>query len=142
MSTGLATTSPVRIDAASLAEQLKDKIRLDLAELMPEEVWQKLVQEQIHSFLTEEPPSNHWEERNKKNPPLLRKIVHDVLGQIAREKVKEMLATPEWEGFWDGERKMAGVHIETLIKENASEILFGLLQQSFQGVVSQMKEQM
>lgn len=139
----MSTKDTPQIDAASLAQKLKDKIHLDLVELMPDEVWKRLLQDHIHAFLTEQPPGpGHWHDRDKPRPPLLREVVHQVLSEIAREKLREMLHSDEWRGFWSDGKEMASVRIEEIIKENAADILFSVLQQSFQGVISSMREQM
>jgi len=128
-------------DAMTLAQKLKDKIHLDLAELMPDEMWEKVLQEHINTFLNRHTEQDQYG-RARERPPLLQQIVHSVLEEQARAKIKKMLESEEWTEFWEDGKQMAGIRIEKLIKENAAEILYALLQQSFQNVVSQMGHQM
>jgi hypothetical protein len=130
---------PVDFNPAALAGQLRDKIRVDMATLMPDEMWQEFLKAEIERFFlpTQEQDTYHTH-RTVEKPPEFRAIVNEAMREETKKRVIEMLNTEEWRGFWDGQTQKAGKKVEELIKENASVILSAVLSESMQNVVNAM----
>jgi len=127
-------------DPKALSNQLKDKIHVDIASLMPDEMWQELLQGEINAFLTERKVRHGYHNQNERiEPSRLSTIVESILTAMTKERVKALLSSKEWAGFWDGQGEKAGVEIKKLVVENADKILANVLQSSIQAAVQQMQ---
>lgn len=126
-------------DPAGLAEQLRDKIRVDMATLMPDEMWQELLEKEVKTFFQSR-EDRQYGGRPKILASVFHGIVIDVLREETRGRVKEMLNSKEWVGFWENSKLTAGEEIKELITKNAPEILSALLANSLQGAVQSMRD--
>lgn len=127
---------PFDFDPGKLAEQLRDKIRIDMAKLMPDAMWEGLLKKEADKFFAEE-----TERRSYGKLQVITdfgRVVNEVLEEETKRRVKEMLSSSEWAGYWGGQGEVAGERIKELVLENSSQILASLLANSIQGVVSQM----
>jgi hypothetical protein len=127
-------------DPKALGDQLKDKIHVDIASLMPDEMWAELLQGEINSFLTKRTERHGYNNQNERVvPSRLSTIVESILTEMTKAKVKELLSGPDWVSFWDGTEQKAGAEIKKLVVENADKILGNVLQSSIQAAVEQMQ---
>lgn len=115
------------------ADQIKDKIRLDMLDLMPLEQRQALIEKAIRDFITPEP-----DRYGSRRLSPLTTVVHDLLTKEVQDMVRETLKSPEFRPQWDGMRNQAGEAIQKFLRENAAEVIGVWLQSAFQNAVSSM----
>jgi hypothetical protein len=120
-----------------LGAQLRDKIHVQVAELMPDEMWKQLVEVEVTKFVSGHEERNRWGNVTK-HEPRLAKIVNKELDKLARERVLEILRSDEWAGTGVGNDRKIGEAIENLIKKNAGDILNTVLQNAISQAVSNM----
>lgn len=128
-------------DSAALAEQLRDKIRADLAELMPPEMWKSLLQSEIDKFLKPGGTVGYGRSEQKLPSPFA-KIVLQVLETETRERVKQLLQSDDWCGHFDGFEHKVSKKVAELVTEHSSDILSAILRDAVQQVVSGMQHQL
>lgn len=133
------TTPTDTFDSADLASQLRDKIRLDVAKLMPEETWTKLLQSEIDKFFAER-KSTYYRDRNA-GPSPFAELVEAVMREESRARVKALLEGEEWKGFWDGEKEHMGAEIRRMITDKAGEIVANVLGSAMQSAVNNLRSQ-
>lgn len=127
-------------DSGALADQLRDKIRVDMAELMPPEVWRNLLKSEIEAFFEPRKITDyHGRPTGKTEPSVFRTVVESVIKDEAKKHLVDMLQQPEWAGFWEGHRHLAGIKIRDLIREAAPDIVAALLGDAIQRAVDQMQ---
>lgn len=139
--TQLTKTSTESFSAGAMASELKDKIRLDVAKLMPDEQWEQLLREEIQVFLRSSSRKNTYGDTIHQ-PSALRRIVDEVLRERTKVCVSEMLSTDEWAGFWDGQKRTAGKEIERIAKEAGPDIVKGLIGDAISSMVDSMKHRL
>ncbi len=131
----MSTAVAKNFEAHNVAEVLREKIRIEIADLMPPEMWKELLEQEVKAFL-EPQPHRHGHGRG---PSGLGQIVQEELRTLARARIKETLDSDEWKG----EHKAYGEYeisqkVKELLTENAGAILHQLLgsaiQQSVQGL--------
>lgn len=132
-------------DPNTLADQLRDKICIDLANLMPPEVWEQLLNAEIRRFTVERliPTSSHYRERERTQSDL-GSIVADILSAEAKSRVKAMLATDDWgQHWWNGANNdQIGAEVRKLVVENADVILSNVLASTIQEVINNLRRGM
>jgi len=130
---------PIEFDPRALAEQLRDKIRVDMATLMPDEMWEALLKKEMETFFEKQTTTDYHGRRTVDRPSVFHEIVTEIMREETKKRVRDMLNKPEWDGFWDGQEQRAGEKIEELIKKNAGAILASVLSESISSVVGQMR---
>lgn len=128
----------VKFNPNDLAEQLRAKIRVELADLMPKEVWDKLLSTEIDKFLNDQKPNVSYQGRAK-IPSGLSQVVQEELGTMMREKIRDLLKTQEWAGYWDSQNQVIGTKVEELIIKNAPNIIQKLLENAIQEVIKNLQ---
>lgn len=127
-------------DPATLAENLRTKIRLEIAELMPPNVWQELLRTEINKFLepTTKRRGSGYSSYSGTTPSGLETLVHGVLRDMLKEMLKKELSSPEWASFWDGQRQTMGPKMEQLVKDVAPDLMTALLKSAMSNFVSEV----
>ena len=121
----------------NLADQLRDKIRIDMAELMPPEMWQALLRTEIEGFFKGK-ETKDYRGNVSRSPSAFHGIVHEEMTKIAKKLVAEKLEA-EWDAGWNAK---AGELIMDLIKQNAGEFLSTLLADQMQGMINAFAQQL
>ena len=125
---------------ANLADKLKDKIRIDLAELMEEDQWTGLLEAAIKDFIHPRTVHHGYNNRDSRTEDShLTSIVREILTEVTKEKVREILGSEGWVEHWDNGKNEVGVEIKKFLKENSTEILQGMLHSSFQSVLQNIQ---
>ncbi|MFI5296498.1 MAG: hypothetical protein ACHREM_00250 [Polyangiales bacterium] len=122
-------------DPRKLAQQVQERVRGTIADLMPEDAWQAMIQREIKLWIDGAPATRSNFDSRQEVPPGVRAVVQDVLKTMMKEKVREALNSPEWAGFWDGNKQMIGPEVEKLVVTCAPEILRGILTDAVANVV-------
>jgi len=114
----------VKFDPRQFAEQLKDKIRLDIATFLPEEEWKRLIEAEVKAFLEES-----WAEKQTYGcnrvavPSGLRVAVWNVLSKETETLVKQALIEYKQVDY----PKQVSIKVDTLIAEHLDEIVRGVM---------------
>jgi hypothetical protein len=128
------STEIAKFDPNKLAEQLKDKIRFDLVNFLPDEVWQQMLSREIKAFL----------DVADKSPHNLRTVVREVLAQNAKAKILEILNDPDWQNTYDytnngSVKEKVGEAILDMMKNNMGEIFASMLSEVMAKVVNNIR---
>lgn len=86
---------------ASVQEKVQERIRQQLADLIPEEMWKGLVADATKKFIDQEIPS----------------IVKEELTAAMKRRLSEELNKPEWRDEWLGHTQPFGVRSSEMIKQ-------------------------
>lgn len=90
MSTDIAKKT--EFDPRDLAERLRDKIRVDMADLMPDEMWEGLLEKELKTFF--EPKvikSGYRNEDSKTVPSPFSVLVHGEIESLVKDKLTERI---------------------------------------------------
>ena len=109
----------------SFEDAVKTRLKDIVADLIPEERWQALVEKSIKDFETNTLP----------------KIINDELVAMYKEAIKVEFAKPEWQSKWEHGTYCAGEKIKTMLVEAAPLMLAGLLGGASQQVFYSMQTQ-
>lgn len=113
----------VKFDPRQFAEQLKDKIRLDIATFLPEEEWKKLIEAEVKGFLEETWVEKQCGYGKASVPSGLRVAVWNVLSKETETYVRSALA-----GYLQIDYgKHVSTKVDTLIAENLDGIVRGVM---------------
>ena len=140
MAMALGTLSPATPSSADLAAQLRDKVRLDIANLMPPDVWQRWLQDAIESF--SKPPTKYdynGRPTSTSGPSPLEAVVHEVLKERLHRDLAALLTTEEFAGTWTDNREIASEFIRKLLVERAGEIMNSWIGEAFQTALRGMQ---
>jgi hypothetical protein len=126
------------INPASWAEKLKDKIRGEIAGLLPDEALKAAIEAEVRLF-TEgvAETKDRWGRTVGRREPALRVLVRSVLEEHVRTKLREELTEHQrWNTGWDGVVSEAAVKIA---RESHQYILEGMVAQMVQQTLSNMQ---
>jgi hypothetical protein len=110
--------------AEELRKMLQEKIRCDIATLMPEGVWLEHVKREVEEFVKAD--------RNGESP--LRKLIGELLRVKAGEEIKKCIAT---EGVYFGNVDTPAI-IKEVIKDNAPELMAAVFGKALQDHVREI----
>ena len=130
------STEVAKFDPATYVDKVRDKIKQSLIDIIPDEQWNAMLAAEISSFFKEQVvPGNGYRETAAK-PSEFRRIVLMVLEEETKKRVRDMLASPEWSNYWDGNRQKAGEEIARIAQENGAAILAKWLEAAIGQVIS------
>lgn len=112
-------------------DQIALRIQTSFVELMPEDAWIKLVENEIDEF-TRKREGRYLQERRFSN---LQSIIRTVLEEKYREMLKVELAKKKYVGYFEA----PGEFIDTFIRTNIASIVTSLLGGLGQNLVEQVK---
>ena len=129
-------TEVAKFDPATYVDKVRDKIKQSLIDIIPDEQWNAMLAAEISSFFKEQVvPSNGYRDTTTK-PSEFRRIVLAVLEEETKKRVRDMLASPEWSSYWDGNKQKAGEEIARIAQENGAAILAKWLEAAIGQVIS------
>jgi hypothetical protein len=84
------TDEIVKFDPRQFAEQLKDKIRLEIAQFLPEDEWKRLIEDEVKAFIEGrwEKEGYYSQDRGRYYPSGLRLAVTSVM-EVQTKKITE-----------------------------------------------------
>lgn len=114
---------------ATFEQNVKERIKTIVGELIPEEIWDKVVRETISSFLRDDIP----------------KLVKTELTEKYRKIILDELSKPEWYERWDTVGgSVASEMVAEILKKSAGDILAsmigGITQQMLYGLRQQVQQ--
>lgn len=104
-------------------EQIKDKIRLEFAEMVPEDKWREMVHSAVDSFFkSHERKQNHHPYNCEIVKSPFDTIVHQLLVDEITEKMQAYFMSPEWQGQW-GLVSLSGSECSYVASERMKELM-------------------
>lgn len=138
MSTALEKPAP--FDPAAAVNAIRDKIRGAMLDIIPTEQWDALIKAEMHSFMNDTVEKRAYGE-SLTRPAGFKRIVHELLEEDAKVRVKALLSSPEWMEKWGTgpNDKEASEAVKAYVTENAGKILNAWVGSAIQQVVQQMQ---
>ncbi len=126
---------PQTITSQTLADQLKDKIKLELVGLIPDDEFHKMIKNVAVKFFE----TRHEQYQNKPKCSEFTATVLECLKEDVRERTKKYLESDEWQSHWDVETQsqVPGKMISKLCIEHGPEIFTNMLAKFVQNVIQQ-----
>ena len=133
----MTSNLPTTITENSLVDQLKDKIKLELVNLIPEEDFQRMIKTVSDKFFNTQ--YDRYSGKDKCSD--FTSVVLECLREDVRERTKVFLNSSDWKKHWDEEKKdkVVGDKIVELCKEHGSAMFLGFIEEMMQDVVSRMR---
>lgn len=111
---------------AQITDMVRERIKLMLGDMIPDETWKKIVQETTGAFIYKDLPE----------------LVRAELRAYFTEQLRAEFAKPEWQSKWVvGMHPQASELVRKIMTENAHEILASLMSTMAQNVVLQIQQQ-
>lgn len=154
MSNEITNATPVAIDPKSFADQLKDKLNLEIAMLMTPEQWQALLESAIKSFTAPIPEMDYkydsytskkaYYANGKTSPSQFETLVHKELTDMTQRKTIEYLRSPEMAEKFNNTLAGMGLnnHIDQLLVTHGPDIINRWLANSMQSAFSSFYQNM
>jgi len=133
----MATGSDLAVHQdVDILSNVKDKIRAEFVNLVPDEQWQAMVKAAVDDWFErkKEPAHNDREWSSD-----FTRFVQELLREECREKIKEYFNTPEWQGQWRDGKQIASDKVAEIVVDNADKIIGELVGYAIQNVVRNMQ---
>lgn len=122
--------------AASLKDKVTERIRSQFVDLIPEDTWKGLVEQEIEWFTKK--AERQYNQREWISP--LQQEIREVLRALVDEAIKKALQDTEWlQKYGPDGSLLAGEAVIKLIKENAVEVVAQVFGSAVQGAVDNMR---
>ena len=92
-----------KFDPATIMDGVKDKIKAEFINLMPEGAWLAMVKTEVNRYFKETVDTRHHYNNQRYTPFAI--LIHNLLEQKAKERFKEYLNTPQFKETWDSKGK-------------------------------------
>ena len=108
----------------SVQEKVRERIQSSFAELIPQEAWDEMIQQEMKSFV----------EKN------VQSLVREAVGAWLREKIREELLKPEW-GYDSGDwtKPMAGEYLKQVLAELTPQLVESMFRFQLQNAISYLR---
>jgi hypothetical protein len=114
-------------EVQTFEQRVRDKLKKDIADLIPEEQLTQLVHQATVDFIKTDLP----------------KMINHELAVMAKAKILEELDKPEWKTAWRVESQtQISQQVEKLIKENAHTIMATMIAGVASGMVNDMRNRL
>lgn len=125
--------------ASAFAEKVKDKIQAAVIELIPDEQWTAMIENEIERF------TKPYREYGKDHPAPLEKMIRDEIHKQLQARLKEALEN-ELRPVWDStdsvfEHKLPAM-VKEAVKENSGELMQALMNETMCRALQAMQQQM
>lgn len=108
---------------ATVQEKVKERIRASFLDLIPPELWEGMVQAELHNFTKNELP----------------KIIHEEASLKLREALKTEFKKPEWMGQWDNFGEKPSQFAAQVVREAAPELVNAMFGRIAQSIVNDLR---
>ena len=120
---------------ADITKTIKDKIKNQFVDLIPDEAFQKMVETGVREFTCE--VKNRY---NKKiSPSPMQKIINEIIAERYRENIKAELAKPEYDNVWNGTGFELPELFKAMVIKTAPEILEAMISNYTTQIVNNLK---
>ncbi len=133
------STEVAKFDPATYVDKVRDKIKQSLVDVIPDEQWNAMLKAEISAFFENRKERTAYGNDVREYPSEFRQIVKTVIEEETKNRVRAMLATPEWTSYWDGNKQQAGEEIARIARENGAAILAKWLEAAIGQVISSIR---
>jgi len=130
-----------KFDPSNYVEKLREKMKSAICDIIPDEQWDAMLKSEIDSFFKERTEKDRWGNNERTIQSAFRQAIEQVLTDECKTRIGAMLSLPEWAGYWDGQKTIAGAKIEEMVQRCGVDILNRWLSVAIQQVVSQIAVQ-
>ncbi|QIG70112.1 hypothetical protein EVB87_012 [Rhizobium phage RHph_N28_1] len=130
--------SAVSTDVKSVAEQVKERLSGTIAGLIPEEVWNQMIDSGVNQLL--EPSVYGGKLRPNERAgagekiSMLQLMIEDAVYDMAKEQIKTMLSSQDFMGRWNGQTYEPTEAIAAAILANKEALLSTMVMSAFGNV--------
>ncbi|QIG74649.1 hypothetical protein EVC12_014 [Rhizobium phage RHph_I42] len=130
--------SAVSTDVKSVAEQVKERLSGTIAGLIPEEVWNQMIDSGVNQLL--EPSVYGGKLRPNERAgtgekiSMLQLMIEDAVYDMAKEQIKTMLSSQDFMGRWNGQTYEPTEAIAAAILANKEALLSTMIMSAFGNV--------
>lgn len=124
-----------KFDPSTLMQGVKDRIKATFVSLIPDDQWDQMVKKEVDDFFRE---SNSGYD-NRRYTSEFKIVVWKVLEEEAKIKIKGVLANPEFQTTYNGNKQELSKTIQDAIVAKAPEIFMQAIQGSIAYAVQQMR---
>ena len=110
---------------ATLEQNVKERVKAVIGELIPDELWDKLVRDNIEEFKKVDLP----------------RLVKTELAEKYKVIIQDELNKPEWQSRWDDGQEASSEMVHQLIVKAAPEVLAGMIGLSIQNMMYNLRSQ-
>ncbi len=125
----------MKVSTETIKEKITNKIREGFVNLIPDEQWDALVQGELDNFTC---ATSNGIYGSKESP--LKIMIREGIEEIFRKKVADELSKPEWSDMYTDGRNIASELVSKIVKENAAELVEGLMGSFTQNVVMKVRQ--
>ena len=117
-------------NAATAAENLKQRIRLEFIAMFPEDQFKKLIEAEITSFMT---TKDRGYVTNRTSD--FHEVVSKYLEEITKEELRKVLLSPEWQGVIGSDGERVSEAMSKIIAEKGPEIMLNTFRNTLQNAI-------
>lgn len=128
------TAEIVKFDPGSYVEKLREKVKAALVDVVPDEQWDAMIKGEIDGFFKDKEVREYGSARTI--PSAFKQVAERLIRDEAEKMVKDMLQAPEWQGYWVGQKMVAGASVQAFLKEHSGEIIERWIGGAIQQVIS------
>lgn len=120
-----------KFDPSTIMDGVKDKIRLEFANLIPENVWEEMVKQEVNYFFYKKQDEGYSSRRSSTQ---FQRVCNSLLEEECRKRFKEYLNSSDFQATYKTNgQPIASEAVKKFIVENSGEVLanfFGSMMQS------------
>lgn len=124
-----------KFDPSTLMQGVKDRIKATFVSLIPDEQWTEMVRSEVNKYFA--PGYDGY--GNRPSYSDFTRTVHDVLNQVAKDKLNELLAQPEFTVVWKGNNYDISDILRKEIIEKAPDIFATMISNSVATTIQNLR---
>ena len=109
-------------------KSVRDKIRAEFVNLIPPDVFTKMVEAEIKAFTAEKPSGSGYGYNSERRPSDFASVVISVLTEETKAEVKKLLESASWCEQWNGQANEPSARVKEILAERGPDILNSVLQ--------------
>lgn len=142
----VAKKDEVQFDPKALADQVKQRITASAMMLIPDDMWNKMLESEIADFFGWKNPKDaststyggsYYRDQSDTRKTKFQAIVWEELDKVCRVKVKEMLDSKDWSGVWENGKCMTSEKVKEMVVAHAPEMFANIMSTAIQNVLMQ-----
>jgi hypothetical protein len=123
----------------NLAELVRDKVKMALVDIVPQEQWDRVIKAEWDSFFKERTVPGQYGRSAEKKPSLFTEMVHEAIRKQLHKKIQEQVET-ETAGMWPGNTpEHDGPLVAEIVKECAPHIFQAFARDVMMNVVQNVR---
>lgn len=125
-----------KFDPSTLMEGVRDRIKSTFVSLIPDDQWEVMVSRTVEEFFKKKDVDSYNSKRYESN---FDRVIMTELEAFTKEKLKEMLHSPEFSIMWENNDKILSESLRNHLVESAPKIIARSIESLMAGVLEQMR---